>query len=231
MQIYLYNSCFLCNFAPKLKEHPMLLAVSSITEFISNFFGTIRWSDAFAAFFLLIAIIDPIGNMPMVIQVRDKGGKIHPTRVCIFSLLIFLVFLMLGDLLLTIFQLEIEYFAIAGGAVIMLLSLEMILDITIFQTTELGNESSDLIPLAFPMFAGPGAFTAMLSMHAKFSILSLLMSVLMCIIVLYIVLRGTNWLTEHLGPVSMYIVRKFFGVIAFAISIQLIVGNLVTVFA
>jgi len=203
----------------------------AISEFVSNFFGTLQWKDAFAAFFLLIAIIDPIGNMPIVIDIRDRGAKIHPLRVCIFSLLIFLVFLLLGDLLLMIFQLEIEYFAIAGGAVIMLLSLEMLLDTQIFKTTDLGNESSDIIPLAFPMFAGPGAFTAMLSMHAKFSILSLLVSVLMSVVVLFIVLRGTNWLTAHLGPVSLYIVRKFFGVIAFAISIQLIVSNLVTVFA
>ena len=87
-----------------------------------------------------------------------------------------------------------------------------------------------MIPLAFPMFAGPGSFTAMLSMHAKFSIFSLFVSVLMCVAVLYIFLRGTDWLTKHLGPVSMYIVRKFFGIIAFAISIQLVVGNLVLVF-
>lgn len=199
-------------------------------EFIRNFIGTLSIADAFAAFFLLIAIIDPIGNMPMVISLRDKGAKMHPWRVCLFSLLIFITFLVLGDLLMAIFQLQIEYFAIAGGFVIMLLALEMLLDVTIFQTTDLGNESSDMIPLAFPMFAGPGSFTAMLSMHAKFSIFSLFVSVLMCVAVLYIFLRGTDWLTKHLGPVSMYIVRKFFGIIAFAISIQLVVGNLVLVF-
>lgn len=200
-------------------------------EFLRDFIGTLSLQDAFAAFVLLIAIIDPIGNMPMVIGLRDKGAKMHPWRVCVFSFLIFLTFLLLGDLLLTLFQLQIEYFAIAGGAVIMLLSLEMLLDVTIFQTTDLGNESSDMIPLAFPMFAGPGSFTAMLSMHAKFSILSLFVSVVMCVIVLYVFLRGTDWLTEHLGPVSMYIVRKFFGIIAFAISIQLVFSNLVLVFA
>lgn len=199
-------------------------------DFLTNFFGTLRWGDAFAAFFLLIAIIDPIGNMPIVIDIRDRGAKIHPVRVAIYSLCIFLIFLLLGDLMLAIFQLQIEYFAIAGGAVIMLLALEMILDTQIFKTTDLGNESSDIIPLAFPMFAGPGSFTAMLSMHAKFSIFSLLVSVLMSVVTLFVVLRATNWLTAHLGPISMYIVRKFFGVIAFAISIQLIVGNIVTVF-
>lgn len=199
----------------------------SISAFLSNFFGTFSFADAFAAFILLIAIIDPIGNIPIVIDIRDRGANIHPYRVAIYSLCIFLVFLLLGDLLLTIFQLDIKYFAIAGGAVIMLLSLEMLLDTQIFKTTDLGNESSDMIPLAFPMFAGPGSFTAMLSMHAEYSIVSLLVSVLVCCVVLYIVLRCTNWLVAHMGQVTMYIVRKFFGVIAFAISIQLIVSNLV----
>ena len=80
-------------------------------DFLSNFIGTLSLQDAFAAFVLLIAIIDPIGNMPMVIGLRDKGAKMHPWRVCLFSFLIFITFLLLGDLLLTIFQLQIEYFA------------------------------------------------------------------------------------------------------------------------
>ncbi len=192
---------------------------------IREFFGVVHWGDAFAAFVLLIAIIDPIGNMPIVVQLQDKGAKIHPTRVALYSLLIFLVFLLLGDLMLLIFQLDIRYFAIAGGAVIMLLALEMVLDTQIFKTTDLGNESSDIIPLAFPMYAGPGSFTALLSMHVQYSISSLLITVVLCVISLYMVLRGTNWLTRHLGPVALYVVRKFFGVIAFAISIQIILTN------
>lgn len=192
---------------------------------IRDFFGVLNFGDAFAAFVLLIAIIDPIGNMPIVVQLEDKGAKIHPTRVAIYSLIIFLLFLLVGDLMLLIFQLDIRYFAIAGGAVIMLLALEMVLDVSIFKTTDLGNESSDLIPLAFPMYAGPGSFTAMLSMHVNYSISSLLVSVLFCVLTLYIILRATNWLTKKLGPVALYVVRKFFGVIAFAISIQIILTN------
>ncbi len=192
---------------------------------IREFIGVLHWGDAFAAFVLLIAIIDPIGNIPIVVQLQDKGAKIHPWRAALYSFLIFLIFLLVGDLMLVIFQLDIRYFAIAGGAVIMLLALEMVLDVTIFKTTELGNESSDLIPLAFPLYAGPGSFTAMLSMHVNYSIATLFVSVVICVITLYIILRCTNWLKIHLGPIALYIVRKFFGVIAFAISIQIILTN------
>jgi len=198
-------------------------------ETIQNFFGTVDFWQVISSFIFLIAIIDPFGNIPVTIALENKGVKISAWRVCLASLIILLAFLFLGEWILKLFGVQIEYFAIAGGFVIFLMALEMILDITIFQNSNLEGEGS-IVPLAFPMYAGPGAFTALLAITAEYSIASLCVSLLICIIVLYLVLVGTNWLTKYLGQTSLYIIRKFFGIIVLAIACKLMFGNLAAVF-
>lgn len=202
-------------------------------EALRNFFGTIDIWQVLSSFVFLIAIIDPFGNIPITIAMEKKGIRIHADKVCIASLVILMAFLFLGEWILKLFGVQIEYFAIAGGFVIFLMALEMILDITIFQNDklegEIGNGSS-IVPLAFPMYAGPGAFTALLAITAEYSIASLCISLLLCMLVLYLVLVGTNWLTKYLGTTALYIIRKFFGIIVLAISCKLMFGNLAAIF-
>ena len=202
-------------------------------EAIRNFFGTIDIWQVLSSFIFLIAIIDPFGNIPITIAMQKKGIKIHPLNVCVASLIILMAFLFLGEWILKLFGVQIEYFAIAGGFVIFLMALEMILDIVIFQNDklegEIGNGSS-IVPLAFPMYAGPGAFTALLAITAEYSIASLCISLIACMVVLYLVLLGTNWLTKYLGTTALYIIRKFFGIIVLAIACKLMFGNLAAIF-
>ena len=197
-------------------------------ESIQNFFGTVDFWQVVSSFIFLIAIIDPFGNIPITIAMQEKGIKINAWRVCLASLIILLAFLFLGEWILKLFGVQIEYFAIAGGFIIFLMALEMILDITIFHT-DLEGEGS-IVPLAFPMYAGPGAFTALLAITAEYSIASLCVSLFACIVFLYFVLIGTNWLTKYLGQTSLYIIRKFFGIIVLAIACKLMFGNLASVF-
>ena len=181
----------------------------------------------------MIAIIDPLGNIPVTISLQKKGVKINANKVCIASLIILLAFLFLGEWILKFFGVQIEYFAIAGGFVIFLMAMEMVLDITIFQNDKLEGEMAgggSIVPLAFPMYAGPGAFTALLAITAEYSTGNLCISLLLCMIVLYLVLIGTNWLTKYLGPTSLYICRKFFGIIVLAIACKLMFGNLAAIF-
>ncbi len=202
-------------------------------EAIQNFFGTVDIWQVLSSFIFLIAIIDPFGNIPVTISMEKKGIKIHPTKVVIASFVILLAFLFLGEWILKLFGVQIEYFAIAGGFIIFLMALEMILDITIFQNDKLEGQvdaGSSIVPLAFPMYAGPGAFTALLAITAEYSIGSLCISLLLCMIVLYLVLVGTNWLTKYLGTTALYIIRKFFGIIVLAIACKLMFGNLAVVF-
>ena len=202
-------------------------------EAIRQFFGTIDIWQVLSSFIFLIAIIDPFGNIPITIAMEKKGIKIYPLNVCVASLVILLAFLFLGEWILKLFGVQIEYFAIAGGFVIFLMALEMILDIVIFQNDKLEGEigsGSTIVPLAFPMYAGPGAFTALLAITAEYSIGSLCISLLLCMVVLYLVLIGTHWLTKYLGTTALYIIRKFFGIIVLAIACKLMFGNLAIVF-
>lgn len=182
-----------------------------------------------SSFMFLIAIIDPFGNMPITLNMKKRGIKIHAGRVCWATIIILVAFLLAGEWILKLFGVQIEYFAIAGGFVIFLMALEMILDIAIFQNNDLEGEGS-IVPLAFPMYAGPGAFTALLSITAEFSTFNLLISLTASTIVLYLVLKGTDWLSKYMGQTSLYICRKFFGVIVLAISCKLVFGNLAIVF-
>ena len=202
-------------------------------EALRTFFGAVDIWQILSSFIFLIAIIDPFGNIPITIAMQQKGIKIHAGRVCIASMVILMAFLFLGEWILKLFGVQIEYFAIAGGFIIFLMALEMILDITIFQNDKLEGQvdtGSSIVPLAFPMYAGPGAFTALLAITAEYSIASLCISLLLCMLVLYLVLIGTHWLTKYLGATSLYIIRKFFGIIVLAIACKLMFGNLATIF-
>ena len=200
---------------------------------IQQFFSSFDIWQILSSFIFLIAIIDPFGNIPVTIAMQQKGIKIHAGKVCIASWIILMAFLFLGEWILKLFGVQIEYFAIAGGFVIFLMALEMILDIVIFQNDKLEGEissASTIVPLAFPMYAGPGAFTALLAITAEYTTFNLCISLLLCMIVLYLVLIGTNWLTKYLGNIALYIIRKFFGIIVLAISCKLMFANLATVF-
>jgi multiple antibiotic resistance protein len=202
-------------------------------ESILNFFGTVDIWEVLSSFIFLIAIIDPFGNIPVTIAMQERGIKISAWRVCLASWIILMAFLFMGEWILKLFGVQIEYFAIAGGFVIFLMALEMILDIVIFQNDKLEGEvgsGSSIVPLAFPMYAGPGAFTALLAITAEYSIASLCVSLMLCMITLYLVLIGTNWLTKYLGQTSLYIIRKFFGIIVLAIACKLMFGNLAAIF-
>ena len=200
---------------------------------IRDFFGPFDIWQVLSSFVFLIAIIDPFGNIPITIGMQKKGIKIYADRVCIASLVILLAFLFLGEWILKLFGVQIEYFAIAGGFVIFLMAMEMVLDITIFQNDKLEGEvagGGSIVPLAFPMYAGPGAFTALLAITAEYNILNLCISLMLCMLVLYLVLIGTNWLTKYLGTTALYIIRKFFGIIVLAIACKLMFGNLASIF-
>ena len=202
-------------------------------ELIRNFFSDLDIWQILSAFVFMIAIIDPFGNIPITINMEKRGIQISAWRVCLASLIILMAFLFAGEWILKIFGVKIEYFAIAGGFVIFLMAMEMVLDITIFQNDklegEIGNGSS-IVPLAFPMYAGPGAFTALLAITAEYSTGNLCVALILCILVLYLVLIGTHWLTKFMGQTTLYIIRKFFGIIVLAIACKLMFGNLAVVF-
>ena len=196
---------------------------------MASFFGIFDIWQVLSSFIFLFAIIDPLGNLPITLNMQRKGVKISPIKVCIATIVILITFLFAGEWVLKLFGVKIEYFAIAGGFIIFLMALEMILDVTIFKNEGLDGSGS-IVPLAFPMYAGPGAFTALLSITAEYDIINLVISVALNTVVLFLVLIGTNWLNKYVGQTTLYILRKFFGIIVLAIACKLMFGNLATVF-
>ena len=197
---------------------------------MASFFGTFDIWQVLSSFIFLFAIVDPLGNIPVTLNMERKGVKISPAKVSIATIVILITFLFAGEWVLKLFGVKIEYFAIAGGFVIFLMALEMVLDISIFKNEGLEGTGS-LVPLAFPMYAGPGAFTAVLSITAEYDTINLLISITMNTIVLFGVLTGTQWLSKYLGQTTLYILRKFFGIIVLAIACKLMFANLAMVFA
>lgn len=195
---------------------------------MAEIWKSLDWWQVVQAFIFLFAIVDPLGNMPITISMKSKGVKIYPHRVCLASIIILLLFLFLGEWVLKLFGVQIEYFAIAGGFIVFLMALEMILDVVIFKSDVDGEGS--IVPLAFPMYAGPGAFTALLSITAEYSTVNLVIAVCLVIMVLYFVLLGTDWLTKYIGQTTLYIIRKFFGIIVLAIAVKLMFYNIALLF-
>ncbi len=196
---------------------------------MQTFFGMFDIWQVLSSFIFLFAIIDPLGNIPVTLNMVKKGIQISPLKVCIATIVILITFLFAGEWVLKLFGVKIEYFAIAGGFVIFLMALEMVLDVTIFKNEGLEGSGS-IVPLAFPMYAGPGAFTALLSITAEYDIINLVISVALNTVALFLVLRGTNWLNKYVGQTTLYILRKFFGIIVLAIACKLMFGNLAMVF-
>lgn len=197
---------------------------------MSTFFGTFDIWQVLSSFIFLFAIVDPLGNIPVTLNMERKGVKISPWQVSLATIIILITFLFAGEWVLKLFGVKIEYFAIAGGFIIFLMALEMVLDITIFKNEGLEGSGS-IVPLAFPMYAGPGAFTAVLSITAEYDIVNLVIAITLNTVVLFGFLSGTKWLTKYVGQTSLYILRKFFGIIVLAIACKLMFANLAMVFA
>ena len=197
---------------------------------MKEFFGSLDIWQILSSFIFLFAIVDPLGNIPVTLNMERKGVKISPFQVSLATIVILITFLFAGEWVLKLFGVKIEYFAIAGGFVIFLMALEMILDITIFKNEGLEGSGS-IVPLAFPMYAGPGAFTAVLSITAEYDIINLVVAIALNTVLLFVILSGTKWLTQYIGQTTLYILRKFFGIIVLAIACKLMFANLAMVFS
>lgn len=204
--------------------------MTDILKELGSVFAAFDIWQVLSSFIFLFAIVDPLGNIPVTLNMERKGVKISPWQVSLATIIILITFLFAGEWVLKLFGVKIEYFAIAGGFVIFLMALEMVLDVAIFKNEGLDGSGS-IVPLAFPMYAGPGAFTAVLSITAEYDIINLVFAITLNTIVLFGVLSGTKWLTKYLGQTSLYILRKFFGIIVMAIACKLMFANLAMVFA
>ncbi|SDL81742.1 multiple antibiotic resistance protein [Catalinimonas alkaloidigena] len=174
---------------------------------------------------ILFSVIDIIGAIPIIIDLRRKIGEIDAGKATLASGIIMIVFLFLGESILRLFGVDVDSFAIAGALVLFLIGLEMILGIDIFRSdAEMGAGS--VVPLAFPLIAGAGTMTTILALRAEYAVLNILVGIVLNLALVYLVLRTSGWLEKRLGRAGVSILRKVFGIILLAIAIKLFKTNL-----
>jgi len=176
-----------------------------------------------ATFMVLFAIIDIPGSIPIILDIKARTGKVNALRATIVSLAIFLAFLVFGEKLLGIFGIDASSFAIAGSFIIFLLGMEMVLGVEFFKHDSAGGGT--IVPIAFPLIAGAGSITTILSLRAEYDTINILIALLLNMVIVYIVLRLTSAIEKLLGRTGLHILKKFFGVILIAIAIRLFLNN------
>jgi len=179
--------------------------------------------EILAAFMVLFAIIDIPGSIPIIIDIKSRVGIVHPVRVTLVSFLILCAFLFIGTPLLGVFGVDISSFAIAGSFIIFLIAMEMILGIELFKQDAHGSGS--VFPIAFPLIAGAGSITTILSIKAEYSTVNIFIALLLNMVIIYLVLRLTSLFERILGKSGLSILKKVFGVILLSIAIKLFLSN------
>lgn len=182
-----------------------------------------------SAFMVLFAIIDITGSIPVIIDIKSKGGKVQPLFAAIGSLILFVIFLIAGDGMLSLFGVNIESFAVAGSIVIFVLALEMILGVELMKNDGPGG-SATLVPVIFPLIAGAGTLTTLLSLRAEYQLENILVAIILNMIIVYVVLNKLEYIEKFLGKGTIYVLRKFFGIILLAIAVKLFATNIASLF-
>ena len=189
-------------------------------------FANFNLRQFISAFVVLFAVIDIIGSIPIILKLRRCGKKIHAERVAIISLFMFLGFFYVGEAFLDLFKLDISSFAVASSLIIFIMALEMILDIDIFHERPDMPKDATFIPLVFPLIAGAGALTTLLSIRAQYADINILLAILANMLIVFLVVKMAKKLGHILGNGVIYMLQKFFGIILLAISVKLFTTNI-----
>ena len=190
-----------------------------------------NFKEIFTAFMVLFAVIYIVGNIPIIIDLRKKVGHIQSEKASIIAGIIMIVFLFLGQSLLELIGIDVYSFAVAGSFILFFIALEMILGITLYKDDEDAESiTATVFPLAFPLIAGPGSLTTLLSLRAEFHIENIILAVLCNVVVIYIVLKTSPKIERIIGANGIKIIRKIFGVILLAIAVKLFAANIKALF-
>jgi multiple antibiotic resistance protein len=184
-----------------------------------------NFDHIFTVTFTLFAIIDMLGNIPILISISERIGQIQAWKATSFAGILMLVFLFIGEAFLHVLGVDLKSFAVAGSILIFIMGLEMTLGIDIFKTED-GNQTGSLIPVAFPLIAGSGTLTTIISLKTNFAVLEIVVGILLNLLIIFLVLRSLRLLERLLGRGGLLVIRKFMGVILLAVAVKIFKTNL-----
>ncbi len=188
--------------------------------------GIVNFSEILSVTMVLFAVIDIIGSIPVVISLRNNVGHIQSEKATLAATVIMILFLFVGEGILKLFGVDVASFAVAGSLVLFFLALEMILGVRIYKEAE--PESASIVPIAFPLIAGAGTLTTLVSIRSEYETINIIAGILINAVLVYIVLKNTRRLEHVLGKNGINVLRKVFGIILLAISVKLFTSNLPT---
>ncbi|MBD0850461.1 MarC family protein [Maribacter arenosus] len=177
---------------------------------------------------VLFAVIDIIGSIPIIIGLRNKVGHIQSGKASVVAGLIMIAFLFVGKEILNLIGIDVYSFAVAGSFIIFFLAIEMILGITLYRDD--APESASIVPIAFPLIAGAGTMTSLLSLRAEFEVENIIVAIVINIIFVYLVLKSSKRIERFLGKNGISVIRKVFGVVLLAIAVKLFTANIYALF-
>ncbi|AFL80493.1 multiple antibiotic transporter [Aequorivita sublithincola DSM 14238] len=191
---------------------------------------SLNFKQIATATMVLFAVIDIIGSIPLIISLRDKAGEIKSARASVIAAVVMVIFLFIGEEILKLIGINVNEFAVAGSFILFFLALEMILNITLFKENSDNTSSATVFPIAFPIVAGPGCLTTLLTLRAEYDMANIIVAIIVNIIVVFIILKTSNKLQKILGKNGIAIIQKIFGVILLAIAVKLFTSNIQELF-
>ena len=184
-----------------------------------------QFKEILSVSLILFSVIDILGSIPIIIDLRKKAGHIQSEKATLVAGIIMVVFLFLGESILGLLGLDVASFAVAGSIILFILGMEMILGRDFFRSHESEASSSSIVPLAFPLIAGAGTMTTILSLRAEYSVNNILVGIFLNLVFVYLVLKSSNWIERKIGKGGYNVLRKVFGVILIAIAVKLFKNN------
>ncbi len=187
---------------------------------------TIILKELFSVTLILFSVIDILGSIPFIIDLKKKFKKVDALKITLVSGLLLYAFFFIGESILHLFGVDVQSFAVAGGLIMFFLGLEMVLNIEIFKHDPQLAYNSPIVPLAFPLIAGAGSMTTLISLNAEYHKINIILGVFLNLVIVYLVLRASDFIDKKIGVSGSIILRKFFGTILLAMAIKLIKNNL-----
>ncbi|SMC32188.1 MarC family protein [Moheibacter sediminis] len=195
---------------------------------MAEFFAKISLKEIGTCFAVLFAVIDILGSLPILVNIRSRVGVIESEKATLVAGLIMISFLFFGTKILTFIGIDVESFAVAGAFVIFIIALELILGIEIHRDT--APQAASIVPIAFPLIAGAGSLTTVLALRAEFGDINIIIAIILNMVIVYLVLRNAGRLEKLLGPGIMSVFKKVFGIILLSIAVKLFVSNIGALF-